>query len=101
MHEKIVYEWGLYDVINDDHFNTDATRQEIAEAMPEPEISLRLVRWHPDDGAEDCYVRADGTFEKGGYFPHTGLKVPKRYVEQLARWVAKYGYKIDDSFSTY
>ena len=97
---KVVYEWGLYDVVRDDHFNTDATPKEIAEAMSDPYVSLRLVRWSTDESGladmEDCHVRSDGTFEGGGYFLQTGRKVPKRYSEQLARWVAKYGYNISN-----
>ena len=100
--DKVVYEWGLYDVVLDDHFNTEATPDEIAESMLDPEVSLRLTRWSPDDSGlaemEDCHVKADGTFENEGHFLQTGRKVPKRYSQQLARWVAKYGYNISDSY---
>jgi len=95
MKEKITYEWGLYDVVRDDHFQCSATPAEVAEYMMNPNVSLRLIRWHPDDGMDDCHVEPDGTFEAGGWFRlGQGTKVPKRYVEQLQRWVAAYGYTV-------
>ena len=95
MNERITYEWGLYDVVRDDHFQDSATPKEIAEYMMDPDVSLRLVRWHPDDGMDDCHVEPDGTFEADGWFRlGDGPKVPKRYVEQLRRWVEKYGYTV-------
>lgn len=95
MNEKIQYEWGLYDVVRDDHFECSATADEIAEYMMDPDVSLRLIRWHPDDGMDDCHVKPDGTFEANGWFRMgQGTKVSKRYVEQLRRWVMKYGYTV-------
>lgn len=97
MHNTIEYVWGLYDVKRDDHFNEEATPQEIAAYMMDPDVSLRLQRWHPEEGREDCHVKADGTFEANGWFAlGQGHKVPKRYVQQLERWVRKYGYALDN-----
>jgi hypothetical protein len=93
--EKVIYEWGLYDVVADDHFEFSATPQQIAEAMPDPDISVRLIRYQPDEGWEDCHITADGTFEFDGVFAcGNGRHVPKRFVEQVARWVKKYGYEL-------
>ena len=91
--ETVEYEWGLYHVVKDNHFNTSATAQEVAEAMPDPNVIVRLIRYDPDEGYEDCHVTSDGTFEDGGYFLH-GTKVPKRFKDQLQRWVEKYGYEV-------
>lgn len=101
MTDKVIYEWGLYDNVADDHFNCNATPQEIAEALPDPNVSIRLLRYASEsrpDGFNwtECYVTADGKFERQGL---EGIhKVPKRYVEQLARWVDKYGCECNEQF---
>ncbi len=93
--DKIIYEWGLYHVVEDDHFEFQATPQQIAEAMPDPDVSVRLIRYDREGNWEDCHIGPDGTFEHGGFFlgGYSDKKVPKRYVEQAARWVKKYGYE--------
>jgi hypothetical protein len=93
--DKIIYDWGLYNVADDDHFEFEATPQQIAEAMPDPDISVRLIRYDRNGDWEDCYIGSDGTFEHDGFFlcGCSNRKVPKRYVEQAARWVSKYGYE--------
>ena len=91
--ETVKYEWGLYDVVEDNHFNTSATAKEVAEAMPDPNVIVRLIRYDPDEGYEDCHVVAGGTFEDDGHFL-LGTKVPKRFLDQLERWVVKYGYEV-------
>ena len=97
MTDKVIYEWGLYANKGDDHFEFQATPQQIAEALPNPDVSIRLIRYASESRPDgflftECYVDQDGTFESNGYFDGGhGTKVPKRYVEQLARWVAKHG----------
>ena len=93
MTDKIIYDWGLYHVVDDDHFEVQATPQQIAKAMPDPDISVRLIRYD-SEGWKDCHIAPDGTFENDGFFigGYPAKKVPKRYVEQAARWVNKYGY---------
>ena len=95
--DKIIYEWGLYDNVADDHFNCNASTQEIAEAMPNPDITLRLIRYERNGEWDDCVVLPNGLFEHDAIFGvGYGTKVPKRYIEQLARWVKKYGYECNE-----
>ena len=101
MTNKVIYEWGLYDNVEDDHFNCDANPEEIAAALPDPDVSIRLLRYasslRPDGYLfTDCYVTGDGTFQSDCF--DGGAKIPKRYVEQLARWVAKYGCECNEQF---
>ena len=98
--DKIIYEWGLYDNVEDDHFNCNATPQEIAEAMPDPDITVRLIRYDRNGESDECVVLPNGLFEHSAIFgAGYGTKVPKRYIEQLARWVEKYGYECREVFT--
>ena len=45
MTDKVIYEWGLYANKHDDHFEFQATPQRIAEALPNPDVSIRLIRY--------------------------------------------------------
>jgi hypothetical protein len=97
MTDKIIYEWGLYDNVADDHFNCNASPQEIAEAMPDPDITIRLIRYERNGEWDDCVVLPNGLLEYDAYFGvGYGTKVPKRYIEQLARWVKKYGHECNE-----
>ena len=92
--DKIIYDWELYDVVGDDHFNCMATIQEVIEALPDPDRSVRLIRYDREGNWEDCHIAPDGTFENDAvFFGGYGRKVPKRYIEQVARWVKRYGYE--------
>lgn len=103
MTDKVIYEWGLYDNVRDDHFEFSATPQQIAEALPSPDVSIRLLRYASESRPDgflftECYVTADGKFESE--YLDGVHKVPMRYVKQLAQWVAKYGCKCDEKFET-
>ena len=101
MTDKVIYEWGLYDNKADDHFEFSATPQQISEALPDPNVSIRLLRYASESRPDgflftECYVTANGTFESEHL---DGVhKVPKRHVGQLARWVAKYGCECNEQF---